>query len=138
MEQWGSWLIPALAAIACAAFLLLPIVIRKVAPAGDVRGDAWRDQLPLLMRLLHPLVKAYAYTIDSGLAEDKRDALQDRINSGGAGYLLTPAEFLVMRWLGLIIGTGLGAYAAFMLHASGTKLALLIIGVAAVGYFYPQ
>jgi tight adherence protein C len=138
MANLNALLAPALTAIACGSLLILPIILRKSSPSSDTRGDAWRDQLPLLLRLVHPLVKAYAYSIDSGLAQQRRDLLQDRINAAGAGYLVTPAEFLVIRRLACVIALAIALYCIFLLGLTN-PLTLAIAGSLVSGsYFYPD
>lgn len=138
MNQLQGYLAPLMAGMACVMFVALPILIRKVAPAVDARGDAWRDQLPLFLRVLHPLVKAYAYTVDSGLSSFKRDLVQDRLNAAGAGYLLTPAEFLVVRRVAFLLCLALALYVVFILDVQDTLYLILIACLVPLGYFYPD
>lgn len=133
-----SMLAPVLVALACAGLLSLPIVLRKAPPAVDMRGDAWRDPPPLALRLLQPIIKAYAYTIDSGLTLERRDALQERINAAGASYLLTPAEFLVTRRLAFLITLAAALYGCFMLRVANPSYIVAFGALAGPAYFYPD
>jgi tight adherence protein C len=136
--EWQSWFAPTLVALACAGLLTLLIVLRKSPPSVDTRGDAWRDPPPPLLRMLQPILKAYAYTIDSGLTLERRDTLQERINAAGASYLLTPAEFLVTRRLAFLITLALALYGCFMLGVRNPASYATFGALAVPAYFYPD
>ena len=101
---------PLLAAFACTLILLLPLALRGRATEPLERDNAWRDRLPPLLQLLRPLVRWYASSVDASLPTHKRELLQTQLNAAGAGYMLTPAEFLIIRRMSLIAGVLLAAY----------------------------
>lgn len=129
---------PVLAALACILILLLPLALRGRASEPLERDNAWRDQLPPLLKALRPLVRWYAASVDASLTTHKRDALQTQLNAAGAGYMLTPAEFLVIRRFALIAGLALAAYTIFVLEVRDPLYLLAIGSLGPFGYLYPD
>jgi len=131
-------LAPALAALACTLILLLPLALRGRSVEPLERDNAWRDRLPPLLRLLRPLVRWYASSVDAGLQANRRELLQGRLNAAGAGYMLTPAEFLVVRRLALIGGVALAAYVIFVLDVRQPTYVAAIGSLGPFAYLYPD
>jgi tight adherence protein C len=128
----------ALAALACTLILLLPLALRGRASEPLERDKAWRDRLPPVLQMLRPLVRWYATSVDASLATHKRELLQTRLNAAGAGYMLTPAEFLVVRRLALIGGVALAAYVIFVLDVKDPMYLSAIGSLAPFTYLYPD
>jgi tight adherence protein C len=129
---------PTLAALACALLLLLPLALRGRASEPLERDNAWRDRLPPLLQLLRPLVRWYATSVDASLASHKREVLQTQLNAAGASYMLTPAEFLVVRRLALIVGFALAGYVIFVLDVNDPGYLAAIGSLAPFAYLYPD
>jgi tight adherence protein C len=129
---------PVLAALACTLVLLLPLVLRGRAAETIDRDNAWRDRLPPILRMVRPLVRWYATTVDAGLLAHKREVLQTQLNAAGAGYMLTPAEFLVVRRFAFIAGLALAAYIIFILKVQDPMYLAVIGSLAPFAYLYPD
>ncbi len=112
----SSLLAPALAAFACTLIVLLPLALRGRSAEPLDRDNAWRDRLPPVLQMVRPLVRWYASGVDAALSGHKRDVLQARLNAAGAGYMLTPAEFLVVRRLTFIAGVLCAGYVIVVLE----------------------
>lgn len=129
---------PALTGLACILMLLLPLALRGRASEPIERDNAWRDRLPRALQLARPLVRWYASSVDSGLPLHKREVLQTQLNAAGAGYMLTPAEFIVMRRLTLIAGLLLAAYVIFVLDVNDPMYLAAIGSLGPFAYLYPD
>jgi tight adherence protein C len=127
----------ALAALACALLLLLPLVLRGRAVQPAARDAAWRDRLPALLRLLRPVVRWYASSADASLPEFKRDVIQNQLNAAGAAYLITPAEFVVIRRLSFIAGLSIALYVIFALGMRDPMYVAATACLAPFAYLYP-
>ena len=129
---------PLLAAFACTLVLLLPLVLRGRSTEPIERDNAWRDRMPPILQLLRPLVRWYASSVDATLTTHKRDILQTQLNTAGAGYMLTPAEFLVVRRFAFIAGLVLASYVIFVLDVKDPLHLAAIGSLAPFGYLYPD
>ena len=129
---------PGLAALACTLILLVPLVLRGRATEPIERDNAWRDRLPPLLQLIRPLVRWYASSVDASLPTHKRELLQTQLNTAGAGYMLTPAEFLVIRRLAFIAGLVFAGYVIFVLDVKDPMYLAAIGSVAPFSYLYPD
>lgn len=134
----GSLLASALTALACCLLLLLPLALRQRAAESADRDAAWRDELPVVLRLLRPAVRWYASGVDRSLVSQRRDVLQTQLNAAGAGYMITPAEFLVIRRFSLIIGVVVALYVVFVLDVKDPVLVAAASSVAPFAYMYPD
>jgi tight adherence protein C len=131
-------LIAGLAALSCALLILLPWVL-KHHPAETQRRDvAWRDRLPPILRILYPLVRWYATGTDLAMAPYKREILQSRLNAAGAGYLITPAEFLVIRRVACTLGLALALYIVFALNVRSSLYIAFLATLIPFSYLYPD
>jgi tight adherence protein C len=129
---------PALAALACTLILLLPLALRGRAAEPVERDNAWRDQLPLVLQVTRPLVRWYASSVDASLPSHKREVMQTQLNAAGASYMITPAEFLVVRRLAFIAGLTLAAYVIFVLDVKDPLYLAVIGSLAPFAYLYPD
>lgn len=126
-----------LAALSCCLVLALPIVLRRRPSESSVRDEAWRDRLPRILQLLRPIVRWYASGVDHSLPSHKRDVLQTQLNAAGAAYLITPAEFLVLRRLAVVLGSIVALSLVLVLDIDD-PLHLIVVGsVLPVSYLYP-
>lgn len=134
----GEWIVPSLAAVSCALLLLLPAVLRTALPRTIPRDEAWRDRLPLSLRLLQPIVRWYAGSAEGSLTAHAREVLQSQLDSAGAAYMITPSEFVVIRRLTFLVG-GCVTLLALAIIGPQEPLHLLIAGgLAPFWYFYPD
>jgi tight adherence protein C len=133
-----AYIASALSAFACSMVLLIPIALRSRARQAADRDAAWRDRLPPALRLLRPLVRWYASAVDEGLSAHKRDVIQMQLNSAGASYMITPAEFLVIRRLGFIAGLVGALYVIFILGMKDPMHVAVVGCLAPFSYLYPN
>ena len=129
---------PAFAAAACTLILLLPLVLRRRAKETFERDVAWRDRAPPLLQMLRPVVRWYASSVDAGLSAHKREILQSQLNAAGTGYMLTPAEFIVVRRLALVAGLALAAYIVFVLAIRDPVYLAAAGSLVPFAYLYPD
>jgi tight adherence protein C len=133
----NAYLAPVFAALACCLILLLPLALRQRASESADRDAAWRDELPVVLRLLRPALRWYASGVDRSLASHKRDILQTQLNAAGAAYLITPAEFLVIRRFTFIVGVAVTLYVIFVLDVGDPLYIAIITTLAPFAYLYP-
>src|SRR5262245_59452791 len=133
-----AYLISFLAALAIGLVVMIPFMLRSRAPVDGVRDAAWRDELPLFVRLFRPLMRAYAANVEEGLDPHKRDVLQSQLDNAGASYLMTPAEFIVIKRVAVLLGVVLAAYMIFVLHIKNPAYIAGILGLIPLGFMYPD
>jgi tight adherence protein C len=133
-----AYVASALIAFACSMVLLIPIALRSRARQPADRDAAWRDRLPLALRVLRPLVRWYASAVDEGLSSHKRDVIQAQLNAAGASYLITPSEFLVIRRLSFIAGVVGALYVIFVLGIKDPMHVAVVGCLAPFSYLYPN
>lgn len=132
------YLVSLFSALACMLVAAIPLALRTRQPIEIERDTAWRDRLPMALRALQPLVRWYAPSVDAGLSPHKREVLQAQLNRAGASYLITPAEFLVIRRIGCLVGVTGALYVVVVLEVSDPLCLVLVGGLAPLAYLYPQ
>jgi tight adherence protein C len=132
-----AYLAPVFIAIAVSLALLVPIVLRRASQPGD-RDAEWRDSAPAVLRLLRPVIRWYARGVDESMGSHKRDILQSRLNAAGATYLITPAEFLVVRRIAFAVGIAASLYAILLLDVSDPVYVSAAGSLAPFAYLYPD
>jgi tight adherence protein C len=132
-----AYLAPLLVAVAASLALLLPVVLRSAGGPSE-RDTEWRDQSPLALRLLRPVMSSYARSVEASLGSHKRDVLQTRLNAAGATYLITPAEFLVLRRVAFASGAAAALYTIFVLEVSDPVYLSAAGSLAPFSYLYPD
>jgi tight adherence protein C len=126
------------AGLSCALLLLIPIALpRRNAPVS-ARDQAWRDHLPLFLRLTRPLLLWYAPALDLSLNPQRREVIQSQLNAAGAAYLVSPAEFVILRRMALISGVVVAAVAMFILQLNDPFYLAMAAGLAPLSYLYPD
>jgi tight adherence protein C len=128
----------ALVALACALVLALPLALRRRAKETLERDSAWRDELPAALRAARPLVRWYASSVDTGLTIHQREIIQTQLNAAGAGYLITPAEFIVIRRVTCVIAILIALYIVFVLDVRDALYLVLAGCLVPFGYVYPD
>jgi tight adherence protein C len=132
------YLATSLAGLGCALAMLIPVVvIQRTKPLSE-RDQAWRDELPLFLRLLRPVLQRYAPAVDSSLPPQRREVIQSQLNAAGAAYLISPAEFLILRRAAAITGSILSVAAILVLHISDALYLAIAAAVAPASYLYPD
>ena len=131
-------LISFLVALACVLVATLPLALRGQAKETLERDIAWRDELPAVLRAARPLVRWYASTVDTGLTIAKREIIQSQLNTAGAGYLITPAEFIVIRRVACVIAFLVALFIVFVLEVRDGLYLILAGSLVPFGYMYPD
>lgn len=127
-----------LAGLSCALVLLIPLALpRRNEPVSE-REISWRDELPLLLRLLRAPLQWYAPAVDLTLSPQRREIIQSQLNAAGAAYLVSPAEFVILRRLASIAGLLVAAVAAFILQLKDPLYLAMAVGLAPLSYLYPD
>ena len=132
-----AFLAPLLIGVAAGLVLLLPIVLRT-ADEPRQRDVEWRDQSPVALRLLRPVIRSYVRAVEASMGRHKADVLQTRLNAAGATYLITPAEFLVLRRVAFVIGAAVALYVIFVLEVSDPVYLSSAGSLAPFSYLYPD
>ena len=102
------------AGMSCALVLLIPIALPRRSEPVSVRDQAWRDELPLFLRVLRAPLQLYAPAVESSLSPHRREVIQSQLNAAGAAYLVSPAEFVILRRLAVVAGIVIATIAAFI------------------------
>jgi tight adherence protein C len=127
-----------LAAVAVAMLVLLPFALRGRFARPETRESAWRDRLPLALKVFRPFISWYASSVDESLTTLEREVSQSRLNAAGAGYLITPAELIVLRRLSFVVGAGLSLYAICVLKVSDPMHVAAAASLAPFAWLYPD
>jgi tight adherence protein C len=127
-----------LAGLSCALVLLIPIALPRRSEPASERDQAWRDELPLFLRLLRAPLQWYAPAVDSSLNPQRREVIQTQLNAAGAAYLVSPAEFVILRRLALVAGVVIAAFAAFILKLRDPLYLAITVGLVPFSYLYPD
>jgi len=134
-----AYIASTLAALACTLVLLLPLALRRNQGTENLaRDSAWRDRLPPVLTLVRPALRWYAASVDESLASHERDVLQARLNTAGAAYLITPAEFLIIRRFAFVVGGLLTCYLAFVLRISDPLYLAAAASLPPFAWLYPD
>ena len=132
-------LLPVVLAFSAGVILvLLPFALRSRVGQPAPRDTAWRDQLPVLLKALRPFIRWYASGVDQLLVSVQRDVIQNRLNAAGGAYLITPAEFIVLRRLAFVVGGLLAAYAICVLGVRNPTCVAVAICLAPCAWLYPD
>lgn len=126
------------AGLSCALVLLIPVVLPRRAAPPTERDHAWRDELPLFLRLLRSPLQLYAPTVDASLSAQRREVIQSQLNAAGAAYLISPAEFVILRRLSSTAGVALTSIVAFVLQLSDPFYLAIAAALVPLSYLYPD
>jgi tight adherence protein C len=126
------------AGLSCVMVLLIPIALPRRSEPVSERDQAWRDELPLFLRLMRSPLQWYAPTVDASLSPQRREIIQSQLNAAGAAYLVSPAEFVILRRMALIAGVVIAAVAAFILQLSDPIYLAIAVGLVPLSYLYPD
>lgn len=128
----------AFAGLSCALVMLIPIALPRRSEPVSEREQAWRDQLPFFLRLVRAPLQWYAPAVDTSLSPQRREVIQTQLNAAGAAYLVSPAEFVILRRLALIAGIAIVAIAVFILKLRDPFYLAIAAGLAPLSYLYPD
>lgn len=100
----------------------------------DKGSEAWRGNVPSVFRLLRPVINLFVVGVEEGMSDTEKSLLRTRLHTAGLGYSILPEEFVVVRWLGLVMGLLLIGFLLLVLEKPPVYIAL----IAPLGYYYPN
>ena len=125
------------AALAGLAFGLVPLLWVSAARSFDGdRDDSWRDEAPLLLRLIRPLLRALAPLVDANLEKKRRAQIADRLTEGGLGYTLTAAELIIVRWIVTLGAVGTVGWLVNAYRLWTTSYLVALLALIPLAFFY--
>ena len=127
-----------LAGLSCCLLLLLPLALRGHAAQSADRETAWRDELPWFLGLLRPAMRWYAPAVESSLSTQRREVIQSLLNTAGAAYLISPAEFLIIRRVALVVGVAMSLCVVFVLRLEDPLYLAVAAAMTPLAYLYPD
>lgn len=99
----------------------------------------YQDPLPLLLRLLWPLINLATWLIGPRLKPDALEKAHRKLQAAGQDFVLTPEQFFGLRVVAAFIVALLLCLILAMLDRHGVVLYLLTLLVGAVlGWLYPS
>lgn len=127
-----------LASLSCCLIVLLPLALRSSARSRSIRDEAWRDNLPWFLRVLRPAMRWYSAAVDSSLTSQRREVLQAQLDTAGASYLISPAEFIVIRRVVSVLGATLAVTATLLFDLRDPLHLIIAAAVAPLAFLYPD
>ncbi len=121
-------------AVALAALLLSIAVyqIRRELPSDD---REYMDPLPLLMRMMWPLVNLMSHYLGEHLGVEYIEKSKIRLQRSGLGYLLTPQQFFGLQ----IVSAMMFALLVWWgLSTLGKEVGLVPVVFALLGFMFPE
>lgn len=130
-------LIIVFAAITGITLAAIPLAWGRAASEFPPETDSsWRDDPPLLLTLVRPLVRFLAPMVDNDLDSERRHKLRESLAEGGLSYTLTPAELVVLRWLLTLVALAGVVWLALNYGLWGSSYFFLLVGLVPLGYCY--
>lgn len=99
----------------------------------------YQDPLPLLMKLLWPLINLATWLIGPRLKPDALEKVHRQLQSAGQDFVLTPEQFFGLRVVAAFIIALCLCLVLAMLNRHGVTLYLVAVAVGALlGWLYPS
>ncbi len=127
-----------LAGLSCCLVILLPLALRTGNELSTLRDEAWRDQLPWFLRVLRPAMRWYSEAVDASLSSQRREVLQAQLDAAGAAYLISPAEFLIIRRVIGVVGATAAVVAIFGFHLRDPLHITIAVALIPLSFLYPD
>jgi tight adherence protein C len=127
-----------LASLSCCLVLLLPFALRTRNEPSPTRDEEWRDRLPWFLRVLRPAMRWYSEAVDAALTPQRREVLQTQLDAAGAAYLISPAEFLIIRRVVGVVGATVSVVAILAFNLRDPLYIAIAVAVAPVSFLYPD
>jgi tight adherence protein C len=134
----GLYLAMSLTSLSCCLLLLLPLALRTGAVPSPIRDEVWRDRLPWFLRLLRPAMRWYSEAVDASLTAQRREVLQTRLDAAGAAYLISPAEFIIIRRVVGVVGATTALTAIVGFHLRDPMHIAIAVAAASLSFLYPD
>jgi tight adherence protein C len=127
-----------LASLSCTLILLIPVALRSSTRLLPSRDEAWRDDLPWFLRVLRPTMRWYSAAVDSSLTTQRREVLQTQLDAAGAAYMISPAEFIVIRRVVAVLGATISVVAVLLFELRDPLHLTIAIAIAPLSFLYPD
>lgn len=127
-----------LASSSCCLIMLLPVALRSATQAATSRDEAWRDELPWFLRVLRPAMRWYSASVESSLPSQRREVLQARLDAAGAAYMISPAEFVIIRRVVSVLGTATAAALTLSFELRDPLHLTIAAALASFCFLYPD
>jgi len=127
-----------LAALSGGLVLLLPLALRTGTELSPTRDEAWRDRLPWFLRVLRPAMRWYSEAVDASLTSQRREVLQAQLDAAGATYLISPAEFLIIRRVVGVVGATASAGVILGINLGDPLHMTIAVALVPLSFLYPD
>lgn len=127
-----------LASLSCCLIVLLPVALRSSVSPLPSRDEAWRDELPWFLRVLRPAMRWYSTAVESSLTSQRREVLQAQLDAAGAAYLISPAEFIVIRRVVAVLGATISVAAIVLFELRDPVHVTIAIALMPLAFLYPD
>jgi tight adherence protein C len=132
------YLAMSLAGLSCALVVLLPLALRTGNESSPTRDEGWRDRLPWFLRLLRPAMRWYSEAVDTSLTAQRREVLQAQLDAAGAAYLISPAEFIIVRRVVGVLGAAVSAAVIFGVNLRDPLHIAIAVAFGPLAFLYPD
>ena len=134
-----SWMIALVVVMAMAAVVLVMFAVRGMLQQVPQTDRHYQDPLPLVLRLLWPLVVAATHAIGPGLKAAQLERAHRALTSAGQDFVLTPEELCGTR----IVSAGVVALFLLLVvillgKASFAALLFCLAFGLPIGWMYPS
>lgn len=127
-----------LAGLSCCLVLLLPLALRTNAESSPTRDEVWRDRLPWFLRLLRPAMRWYSEAVNASLTAQRREVLQSQLDAAGAAYLISPAEFVIVRRVVGVLGVAVSAAVILGVNLRDPLHIAIAVAFGPLAFLYPD
>ncbi|GGK65816.1 type II secretion system F family protein [Amphritea balenae] len=105
----------------------------------QINNESWQDSSGSFIKMVRPLLRMYSASAEENMAPEKSDRIKKKLQISGLGYIITPAEFFVLKRLSAIVTALL---AGLVIWLSGTtdilRIILILLSLAVLGYVFPD
>lgn len=124
------------ASLSTGLFVLLGLLCLQVLHSLVIEEDrSYMDPLPLLLRILWPLIQVISYFFCSMLPYEMMEHVDQRLQRSGVGYLLTAEQFVALRIVSMFTGL---LFAIYVMLAMGKSQPLWLVFAPLVGLVLPD
>jgi len=124
-----------IAVLAGASVLLFAFAAPKLNSEVPDEDREYMDPLPLLLRLVWPLVRFLEYHVCQFIPADALEKTHQKLSLTGVGYLVNAEQFYAIRIVSTLGGFGFMWLCLELLEKSSPNA--LLLGLV-LGYFYPS
>lgn len=120
-------------------FICLALLVNYyISNSGKKMDDSWRDQSPLIFKLVRPVVNVFSQRVKHSLDPHKLAMVTERLSCAGLYYAIQAEEFIVTKRVFIAIGLLIFAYTYFVMDLVNPTVIGLVSLVIPVAYYYPE